>query len=49
MIVLKWVVGIIVGLAIVIRMLDWEEGEEDEENLIAVIIMILVEVIIIKG
>ena len=49
MIVLKWIVGIIVGLAIISNMIEWKEGEEDYERLFALIVMVLVEVIIIKG
>lgn len=49
MIVLKWVVGILVGMAIVINMVDWKAGEEDCERLFATILMMLVEFIIIRG
>lgn len=49
MIILKWVVGILVGLAIVTNMADWEAGKEDIERLFATILMMLVEFIIIRG
>lgn len=49
MIILKWIVGTFVGLAIVINMADWEPGEEDIERLFATILMMLVEFIIIRG
>ncbi len=49
MIVLKWIVGILVGMAIISNMVEWEAGKDDYEHLFATIMMMLVEVIIIKG
>lgn len=49
MIVLKWVVGIIIGMTIISNMVDWKAGEDEYGRLFATILMVLVEVIIIKG
>lgn len=49
MIVLKWIVGIIIGLAIVICLSDWKAGKDDIFNFIVVIVLVLIEVVIIKG
>lgn len=49
MIVLKWVIGIIVGLGIVICLEDWNPGKDDVFNLFVVVVLVLIEVIIIKG
>lgn len=49
MIVLKWIVGIIIGLAIVICLEDWEVGNNDIFNFCVVVMLVLIEVVIIKG
>lgn len=49
MIILKWIVGIIIGLAIVICLEDWEVGNNDIFNFLVVIVLLLIEVVIIKG
>lgn len=49
MIVLKWIVGIIIGLAIVICLGDWKVGKDDIFNFLVVIVLLLIEVVIIKG
>lgn len=49
MIVLKWIVGIIIGLAIFICLDDWEVGKNDIFNFLVVIVLLLIEVVIIKG
>ena len=49
MIILKWIVGIIIGLAIVICLQDWKEGKDDIFNFCVVITLLLIEVVIIKG
>lgn len=49
MIVLKWIVGIIVGLGIILCLSDWKPGKDDVFNLFAVVVLVLIEVIIIKG
>lgn len=49
MIVLKWIVGIIIGLAIFICLEDWEVGKNDIFNFCVVLILVLIEVVIIKG
>lgn len=49
MIVLKWIVGIIVGLEIILCLSDWKPGKDDVFNLFAVVVLVLIEVIIIKG
>lgn len=49
MIVLKWIVGIIIGLAIVICLGDWKTGKDDIFNFLVVIVLLLIEVVIIKG
>lgn len=49
MIVLKWIVGIIIGLAIFICLEDWEVGKNDIFNFLVVIVLLLIEVVIIKG
>ena len=49
MIVLKWIIGIIVGLGIIICLSDWKPGKDDVFNLFAVVVLVLIEVIIIKG
>jgi hypothetical protein len=48
-IVLKWIVGIIIGLAIFICLEDWEVGNNDIFNFLVVIVLLLIEVVIIKG
>lgn len=49
MIVLKWIVGIIIGLAILISLEDWEVGENDIFNFCATMTLLLIEIVIIKG
>ena len=49
MIVLKWIVGIIIGLAIVICLGDWKTGKDDIFNFCVVLILMLIEIVIIKG
>lgn len=49
MIVLKWIVGIIIGLAIVICLGDWQAGKDDIFNFLVVIVLLLIEIVIIKG
>lgn len=49
MIVLKWIVGIIIGLAIFICLEDWKVGSNDIFNFLVVIVLLLIEVVIIKG
>ena len=51
MIVLKWIAGILVGLAIINLITDWSTDSLADEisQLIAVMIMLLVEFVIIKG
>lgn len=49
MIVLKWIVGIIIGLAIFICLEDWEVGNNDIFNFCVVVMLVLIEVVIIKG
>lgn len=49
MIVLKWILGILIGLAIVICLEDWEAGESDILNFVVVITLLLIEIVIIKG
>ncbi len=49
MIILKWIVGIIIGLAIVICLGDWKAGKDDIFNFLVVIVLLLIEVVIIKG
>lgn len=49
MIVLKWIAGIIIGLAIFICLEDWEVGKNDIFNFLVVIVLLLIEVVIIKG
>ena len=49
MIVLMWIVGIIIGLAILIRLEDWQAGKDDIFNFLVVIMLVLIEVVIIKG
>lgn len=49
MIVLKWIVGIIVGLAIIESFKDWREGKNDIFNFCVVIVLTLIEIVIIKG
>lgn len=49
MIVLKWIVGIIIGLAIVICLGDWKAGKDDIFNFLVVIVLLLIEIVIIKG
>lgn len=49
MIVLKWIAGIIIGLAIVICLEDWKAGKDDIFNFCVVIILVLIEIVIIKG
>lgn len=49
MIVLKWIVGIIIGLAIFICLEDWEVGKNDIFNFLVVIVLLLIEIVIIKG
>lgn len=49
MIVLKWIAGIIIGLAIFICLEDWEVGKNDIFNFLVVIVLLLIEIVIIKG
>jgi hypothetical protein len=49
MIVLKWIVGIIIGLAIMICLEDWKAGKDDIFNFCVVITLLLIELVIIKG
>lgn len=49
MIVLKWIVGIIIGLAIVMCLGDWKAGKDDIFNFCVVLILVLIEIVIIKG
>lgn len=49
MIVLKWIVGIIIGLAIFVCLGDWKAGKDDIFNFLVVIVLLLIEVVIIKG
>ena len=49
MIVLKWIAGIIIGLAIFICLEDWEVGNNDIFNFLVVVMLVLIEVVIIKG
>lgn len=49
MIVLKWILGILIGLAIIVLLSDWKKGENDYTNLVVTIIFVLIEIVIIKG
>ena len=49
MIVLKWIVGIIIGLAILISLGDWQAGKDDIFNFFVIVILVLIEIVIIKG
>ena len=49
MIVLKWIVGIIVALAILISLEDWKVGENDIFNFCVTMTLLLIEIVIIKG
>lgn len=49
MIILKWIVGIIIGLAIVICLEDWQAGKDDIFNFCVTMTLLLIEIVIIKG
>lgn len=49
MIVLKWIAGIIIGLAILMCLGDWQAGKDDIFNFCVVVMLVLIEVVIIKG
>lgn len=49
MIVLKWIAGIIIGLAILISLEDWQAGKDDIFNFCVTMTLVLIEIVIIKG
>ena len=49
MVIIKVIVGVVVALAIIVCLMDWESREENLMHIFVLIILTLIEVIIIKG